>query len=211
MATNGLDATMYRGWIDESISLSPQLQRLFSEYVIGTPAYGLSYKGRDLYSYYGYQSVEDYELLYNELLNEIDFQAFEKYEELKKSILSDDLLSFTNSLPIINQERIFIVSGTVSDSKFFKKYFKVEETKGMKKEHIQAEAMLRKKTVAIDKMFYHIRNGLAHGRYSCIDGRGGYIVLQDENNNMISARAIVSLDRMIGWIDILNNKLNKCM
>lgn len=76
MAKNGLDASGYRGWISDSIEIDEFTNKLFSEFVIGTPAYGLSKKERGFYEYYKYKNMSDYEQLKSNLVGSIPFFVF---------------------------------------------------------------------------------------------------------------------------------------
>jgi len=207
MAKNGLDASNYRGWIDKTIEFSHDLSILFSEFVVGTPAYGLSAKGRSLHDYYNYDSISDYDQLKKEMLSSVDFQPFEKYEELKKALINHNILSFSNKVPLTTDEYVYIYVGTVSDSKFYQAYFKGETNinKGKKNEIRQQEALQRRITVAVDKLFYHLRNALAHGYFVRFDQDDTkMIVLQDESNDgSISARMVLKMDTLKEWIEYL--------
>ena len=211
MASNGLNAKEYRDWIDNSIELSDTIVLLFSQFVVGTPAYGLSKKGRDLYSHFGYKELLDYMRLKEYLLDGIEFKCCERYEELKDEILNDELMNFNLefSQPLV--EKIFIFSGKFSDSSFYKDFFKNDE-KGKEKEKIPPEkrkiqSQQKKTVVAIDKLFYHIRNALAHGCFSVVkSGDNEYLVLQDEYNNNISARMIIKTETLLKWIEFFQER-----
>ncbi len=207
MAKNGLDASTYSGWIDQTIQFCPDLSILFSEFVVGTPAYGLSVKGRSLHDYYNYDSISDYDHLKTKMLSNVDFQPFEKYEELKEALINHNILSFSNKVPLVTDEYVYIYAGTVSDSKFYQAYFKGEMNlnKGKKNEIRQQEALQRRITVAIDKLFYHLRNALAHGYFVCFEQEDTkMIVLQDESRDgSISARMILKMNTLKEWIEYL--------
>lgn len=209
MAKNGLSAEEYRGWIDSSITIDGDIKDYISEFLLGSPAFGLSKKGRSLYEYYGYKNANDYESLLIDLTNGIDFQCFEKYEELKIAIVGSDNACFRNDLPSELIEFIYMYTGKVSDSDFYKRYFKTEIiSKGKKKEKLQAEAKQRKSVVCADKLFYHLRNGLAHGCYSITKYRGEtFLVLQDETKDKyISARMVLKCSTLTRWIHYLENR-----
>lgn len=213
MAKDGLDATVYRGWIDSTFTIDCKMNTLFSEFVVGSPAYGLSKKGRGLYDYYEYKSILDYEKLKNDLVGNIDFQYFDTYQKLKNAILSESAMNFTSRLPSTVGEHIFIYVGIVSDSDFFNAFFKHSEsnTQIKTKEIIMQESEAKKAAVAIDKLFYHIRNGLAHGCYTIISQDGeNYCVIQDESRDgFISARIILKLSTFNMWIEYLQKKIQK--
>lgn len=205
MAKNGLDATSYRGWISNNIEIDGFTNLLFSEFVIGTPAFDLSQKGRDLYGYYEFKTIAEYDQLKIDLIGSIPFVSFETYEKLKDGILIDTDINFSNQIPQILVEKIYIYTGTISDSNFYKRYFKSSvSTKGKDKSTIQAEAMKRKNAVEIEKLFYHLRNGLAHGCFSVFEQTGEvYYVIQDDSNNLISARIVLKQATLQLWIDYL--------
>ncbi len=203
MAKNGLNATNYRGWIDETINIDERLNSIFSNFVIGTPAFGLSKKGRGLYDYYEYQDVSDYHILKNDLIFGIDFNFYEKYEQLKNALLADNCFDFKNELPDILKEGIHIYSGNNNESKFYNEYFKDENysAKGKRKEKISSDSECKKIAVAIDKLFYHIRNGLAHGCYTYKEqNEERFYIIQDEKNDLISARIILKESTFEKWI-----------
>lgn len=72
MAKEGLNATGYRGWISQDINVDSFTSKIFSEFVLTTPAYGISVKGRNLYDYYGFCEPGDYVRLKNDLIGKID-------------------------------------------------------------------------------------------------------------------------------------------
>lgn len=206
MAKNGLDATSYRGWISSDIAIDEFTNLLFSEFVIGTPAFGLSQKGRDLYNYYEFRSTADYDKLKFDLIGSIPFSSFDTYEKLKDGILIDIDMNFANQPPTILSEKIYIYAGSVSDNKFYKRYFSTTvSTKGKNKETRQSEAITRKNTIEVEKLFYHLRNGLAHGCFSvCKQDEEVYYVIQDESNDgIISARMVLKANTLQSWIDYL--------
>lgn len=155
MAKNGLNAANYRGWIDETINIDERLNRIFSNFVIGTPAFDLSKKGRGLYDYYEYQEVSDYKILQNDLISGIEFNFYENYS-----------------------------------------------AKGKRKEKILSNSECKKIAVAIDKLFYHIRNGFAHGCYTYKEqNQERFYIIQDENKDkFISARIILKESTFEKWI-----------
>lgn len=204
MAKNGLNAANYRGWIDETINIDERLNRIFSNFVIGTPAFDLSKKGRGLYDYYEYQEVSDYKILQNDLISGIEFNFHENYEQLKNAIIVDNFFDFKNELPDILKEGILIYSGSNNDSKFYNEYFKDENysAKGKHKEQILSNSECKKIAVAIDKLFYHIRNGFAHGCYTYKEqNQERFYIIQDENKDkFISARIILKESTFEKWI-----------
>lgn len=209
MAKNGLDATSYRGWISNNIEIDGFTNLLFSEFVIGTPAFNLSQKGRDLYEYYEFKTIAEYDQLKIDLIGSIPFVSFETYEKLKDGISIDTDINFSNQIPQVLVEKIYIYTGTISDSNFYKRYFKSSvSTKGKDKSTIKAEATGRKNTVEIEKIFYHLRNGLAHGCFSAFEQNGDiYYVIQDESNDgMISARMVLKENTLQTWIDYLKDR-----
>ena len=145
------------------------------------------------------------------LLDGIEFKCCERYEELKDEILNDELMNFNLefSQPLV--EKIFIFSGKFSNSSFYKDFFKNDE-KGKEKEKIPPEdrkiqSQQKKIVVAIDKLFYHIRNALAHGCFSVVkSGDNEYLVLQDEYNNNISARMIIKTETLLKWIEFFQER-----
>lgn len=211
MAKNGLEATTYRGWIDANIEIDEDLKILMSEYVIGTPAYGLSKKERGLYNYYRYDNLSDYILLQKDLLEGIAFNYFETYEKLKDALLLDDDINFSSKLPEQLIETIYIYIGDTYNSKFYKAYFKSEDSqKGKKKSEISEVSEQKKVAVAIDKLFYHMRNSLAHGCFALVQQDKRFIVLQDETEDpFVSARIVLSVDRVKKWIKYLVERRKK--
>ena len=68
--------------------------------------------------------------------------------------------------------------------------------------------MGRKNTVEIEKLFYHLRNGLAHGCFSSFKQNGEvYYIIQDESkDDMISARMVLKRKTLQSWIDYLKDR-----
>lgn len=205
MAKNGLDAKDYSGWIINNIEIDEFTKQLFSEFVIGTPAYNLSQKGRDLYEFYEFKTIADYDKLKSDLIGAIPFYTFETYEKLGNGIIGDTDINFSIQPPVLWIEKIYIYTGTISDNNFYKQYFKtLVSTKGKDKATIQAEAAGRKNTIEIEKLFYHLRNGFAHGCFSIFEQNGDvYYVIQDESGDVISARMVLKASTLQAWIDYL--------
>lgn len=206
MAKNGLDATSYRGWILNNIEIDEFTNLLFSEFVIGTPAFNLSQKGRDLYSYYEFKTIADYDKLKLDLIGSIPFSSFETYEKLKDGISNDIDMNFTNHPPVVLNEKIYMYAGSVRDNKFYKQYFiTTGSTKGKNIDTIHSEALTKKNIVDVEKLFYHLRNGLAHGCFSAFEQNGNvYYIIQDESNDgIISARMVLEANTLQTWIDYL--------
>lgn len=205
MPKKGLDATSYRGWIASNIEIDEFTKQLFSEFVLGTPAYNLSQKGRDLFEYYEFKTIPDYDKLKSDLIGAIPFSAFETYEKLENGIIGDADINFSNQLPAALIEKIYIYTGNVSDNNFYKQYFKTSvSTKGKDKSTIQSEATGRKNTIEIEKLFYHLRNGLAHGCFSAFEQNGDvYYIIQDESGDVISARMVLKASTLQAWMDYL--------
>lgn len=59
MTNDGMLAKNYSAWIDLDITLDPTTKLLVENYVIGSPAFGLSQKGRDLYTYYHFKTKKN--------------------------------------------------------------------------------------------------------------------------------------------------------
>ena len=209
MAKNGLDATNYRAWIDHNIVIDDFTKELFEEFVLGTPAFGLSKKGRNLYDYYGYKTTEDYISLKSSLINEIPLNVFDTYEKLKNAFLKDSTVSFLELNKIILSETIYMYIGTPSDSKFYKEYFEpITSAKGKTRETQKQESDEKKNIVAMEKLFYHLRNGLAHGCYTIVEQNNErYYIIQDEGKNMqLSARMILKSSTLRLWISVLRKR-----
>ena len=208
MAQNGLEATAYRGWISTNIEIDEFTRQLFSEFVIGTPSFDLSRKGRDLYTYYEFKTIADYIKLKNDLVGSIPFYPFETYEGLKNGIIADQDIGLRDKFTANLVEKIYIYTGSVSDSKFYQRYFKLHvSTKGKTMKTIQTEALDRKNIVEIEKLFYHLRNGLAHGCFSVFEQNGDtYYVIQDESSNSISARIVLKQTTLQIWMDYLRTR-----
>ena len=61
-------------------------------------------------------------------------------------------------------------------------------------------------------VFYHLRNGLAHGRYSIYGAKNitnSYILLEDYYQERLSARIVLKISTLKNWIRIIKNKGNR--
>ena len=208
MAKNGLDATNYRGWISPDICIDEFTNELISEFVLGTPAYDLSKKSHGLYDYYGYKEMDDYRLLKSDLLQKVSLEVATTYEQLKDRILASNSINFTNTIPDNLSEIIYMYTDDASDNKFFKNYFYVQSTsRGKSKLTIQSEKICKENVVIVERLFFHLRNGLAHGCFSIVTkDNETYYIIQDESGNQISARMILKKSTLQAWIDYFHKR-----
>lgn len=211
MAKHGLEAQYFRNWIDDSITVEGMLGTILSEFVIGTPAYNISRKGRDLFLFYNLNMMSKYQALKDELIKDLDFKSFEKYELLKDALINNPQVLF-NVIPDTLEEAIYMYIGNITDNKFYKNYFKTtagEETTEKKKtrEEITACASLKRSVVETERIFAHVRNGVAHGCFAiCRKGTEAFYIIQDETpDGVISARIIISEKRLERWLVLLEN------
>lgn len=189
----------YRGWISRDIDIDVFTNQIFSELVLGTPAYNRSSKGRDLYDYYAYHNPGDYASLKQDLFGEVDFHSFSAYKDLRTEMLKNKNANFCNALPEILQETIYIFRGDVYKNKFCKNYFSQVATvaRGQRKKEME-------NICDVERFFFHLRNGFAHGNFAIVEKSGKrYYVIQDESNGQISARIILKQDTLQKWISYL--------
>ncbi len=208
----GLDATNYRAWISQDIMIDETLRKLFELFVLGTPSFGLSKKGRDLYTYYLFNKTEEYETLVANMTYGITEVCFaETYEELKNVMLTHQWIGF-QELPQGLSEAIYVYVGNLSGNDFIREYFpETGDQKGKTNEQKKQDANKRKKILYAERIFYHLRNAFAHGSYSIQNSAGGeYLILQDERRGYISARLVLKCSTLIRWHQILSkNKIEK--
>ena len=216
MAKKGLKTDKYNAWIDRNIEIDDELKTIIQEYVLGTPSFGISRKGRDLYSYYGYKTISDYELLFDELVDGIKKENLffaSTYEDLGQKIASHSWLCFMD-FPSDVEEAIFIYAGEDKYDKLYKEYFigmPPVESKGKRNEARSSEKEQRMKIVYVNKIFYHIRNSLAHGGIGVFeDQEDTYFLFQDEDNDgFLSARLVLEGKRLHKWIELLESRRNE--
>lgn len=209
MARYGLDAHSYSKWISNDIVIDELTKRFFEFYVLGTPSFGISQKGRDLYSYYHYTKVEEYEALWNFLCKDInDCYCAETYEKLKDHLTNHSWLGFSEMPTDIAEAICIYVGDKYATDELYNAFFSAlpsTDVKGKKNEERKKEADTRKRIAYANKLFRHIRNSFAHGRFALFENEEDtYYLLQDSNqNDEVSARIIVSATRLIQWIDTL--------
>lgn len=207
MAIDGLYAKNYSNWITQETSIDPITKSFIEFYAIGTPAYKLSWKGKNLYSYYGYQQLQDYLDLFKKICEGLDHTIFAStYGELKAYLLKNRSLCFS-SAPTEVIEAICIYVGDYKENEFFKDYFSslTVTSKGKSNSERQKKADDNKVISYINRLFYHIRNSFAHGGYTILENeQESYYVFQDVgHNDIISARIIVSETRLNDWMETL--------
>lgn len=207
MTQKGLDSSQYGIWINtHDISIDTYTHLLYEQFVLGTPAYDLSKKGRDLLSFYHCDDIRDYEILYKDLsLDSLDCSFSETCEDLKREILQHSWLGFKD-LPSDVAEAVYIYVGDYKDSTLYKAGFshlpKIDNK--LPNEQRAAEKQRRKKVACIDKMFAHLRNSMAHGRFNILDAEEDrYYIFQDEYHGLVSARMILRQRTLDQWIQVL--------
>ncbi len=204
MAVNGLKADTYRGWIDKSITIDKALNTIYSNYVVGTPAFDCSIKGRDLYSFYGIKTGADYRLLFSELLGTHDITFCEDYDSVKQAIVSDSKKNFTNTFPRDIEEWFCYYTGRPAGGKL---YLTIAQDQSVNPNPPTWTADEKRATVNVDMLFRHIRNSFAHGGFTFIEkDEERFYVLQDESCGCISARMIVKQSTLEKWMGILDQK-----
>lgn len=204
MANNGLKADNYSGWIDKSITIDKELNRIISNYVIGTPGFDCSSKGRDLYSFYGIQTGEGFKQLLSELLNGHEVIHCEDYESVRLALLSDPRKCFSNELPQNVEEWLCYYIEKPSEGKFYQAL--LPELQGQGDSTWSAED--KKAIVKVEMLFRHIRNSFAHGLFTFVSKKNErFYILQDENKqHYISARMIIKHSTLKRWTEILDDK-----
>lgn len=216
MTRKGVKSDKFSVWIDHNIEIDDKLRAIMEDYVIGTPSYGLSKKGRDLYSYYGYKTVGDYEHLFYDMIDGIKQENLtfaSTYEELGQKIINHAWLCFTD-FPTDVEEAIIIYAGEDRSDKLYKQFFlglPPIESKGKTNDVRSSEKEQRMKIVYVNKVFYHIRNSLAHGGIGVFEGHEDtYYLFQDEDNSgNLSARLVLKHKRLHEWIQLLEGRRNR--
>lgn len=202
---DGLKIDDYLSWIDKTIEFDDFMKTIYSELVIGTPAYGVSKKGKNLIDYYGFRNIDDYPNLFNELFKNIsDFKSFDTLEKLKNGLSNHNLLSFKEYIPSNLQECVYMYTGKPTDNKFYKECVKkyIKNMGSTKK-----EVEVKKYISDIDKFFSHIRNCFAHGSYATVEENNNtFFILQDDNKKFISARMILKKSTIEDIITYLNKR-----
>lgn len=210
MTNDGMLAKNYSAWIDLDITLDPTTKLLVENYVIGSPAFGLSQKGRDLYTYYHFQNQKEYLQLWEDMCKDLpDCYCADNYGDLKNKLTDHEWLSF-NQMPTDVTEAIYIYVGTHTDDKLFKEHFSALTVKSNgKNNNMRQQAANDCKRIAyVDKLLSHIRNSFAHGQYSILENESdAYYILQDvSKNGCISARMVLTATRLKSWIDLFEQK-----
>ena len=206
MATDGLKADSYREWITKSIEIDDFTNILFSNFVVGTPAFGTSKKERNLYDHYGFINEMDYDKLYHDLFDGVaEFHSVPKYSDLKDKILHHAWLNFV-TMPETVSECCYFYSCDKGNDKLYKAKFINKSTKGMKQEEKSNLSKAKEKLVVINQFFSHIRNGFAHGCFSIkMQKEECYYIIQDESpNGFISARIVLlktTFEKIINYLD----------
>lgn len=204
MSNNGLKAEAYSKWIDKSITLDKKLNHIISEYVIGSPAYNVSAKGRSLYHYFGMQSGVDYIILFSELFGNLEVVPCDDYDCVKQAIVSDSKKSFSNTPPQSIGEWFCYYIEDPSRGKLYQSIIQEQSSSSDPPTWSPDE---KKAVVKIEMLFRHIRNSFAHGRFTYVEKRKErYYILQDEHNNLISARMMVKQSTLEKWMEALNER-----
>ena len=204
MVKNGLESDNYCGWIDKGITIDNKLNYIISNFVIGTPAFDCSSKGRDLYSFYGIKTGAEFQRFSSELLGAHEVITCEDYNSLKQAVMSDPKKNFSDNLPQTVKEWFCFFTGKPTDGKLYKAINKQQNGNQALPTWTADD---KKAVVKVEMLFRHIRNSFAHGRFTYIEkNKERYYILQDENNNCISARMIVKQSTLKKWIEILDEK-----
>ena len=214
---NGLDASIYSKWIkSEDIRFTEDLKELFEFYVLGTPAFNLSSRGRCLYTYYGYKEINEYDTLLKALTAGISYCEYsDTYENLKNLLLSSNCWLGFSDFPITTEEAIAIYCGEYTKNYFFINYFKPTASpvnpKGITNNQRKEATDSLRHIVYVERIMYHIRNSLAHGLFCLVEKDDEhYYIFQDTNKNqLISARMILKISTLKRWIKILTDNRDK--
>ena len=209
---NGLLASAYSDWINADISIDSNTKQYIEFFVMGTPSLGLSWKGRELYSFYFYENPEEYVALWDKLCEGIeDYLCAKTYDELWEKLKKHEWLCFSD-MPTDVAEAIYIYVGDYKNDKLHKEYFSESkvDSKGKENKKRSEEAKEYTRIACVNKLFYHVRNSFAHGCYALFeDEMERYYIFQDvkpgEREKTISARIVVSEARIKKWIKILEN------
>lgn len=205
-----MKAEQYISWISKDIKLDDDLKMYQEIFVVGSPSCGLSRKGRDLFEHYCYKTLDDYSELLDEMVGRIPDKGFYKScKDLGLALTKHKWLGFSE-LPIDATEAVHIFVGEYSKDTLFERHFKdmpVVENKGTNEvRHDAAEQ--RRRITYVNKIFYHLRNSLAHGCFGSLElEKTKFYIFQDENRNHdISARMILRQSTLENWITILQKR-----
>jgi hypothetical protein len=208
-----MKAEQYSNWINKDITIDDELRSYYEMFLVGTPAWGLSRKGRDLYDYYQYRTVDEYAVLFAQLVERIsDIGFYESYPDLGEALLKHKWLGFIEQ-PTDVTEAIHIYIGKYQDDELYKNHFMdlpAVENKGPNDE--RHEATEKKRKIAYtNQIFRHLRNSLAHGQVAVLTcEKGKFYIFQDENGkHNISARIIIQRSTLEKWITILHDRKDK--
>lgn len=70
--------------MSKNIHIDDFTKILFEEFVLGTPAFDMSEKGRSFYEYYKYKKIDDFYKIKCDLIGNIEFNHMETINELNE-------------------------------------------------------------------------------------------------------------------------------
>lgn len=211
MPKEGMSASEHSRWLDkEQFKVEGFLATLFENFVVRSPAFGLSAKGRDLYMEYSMIGPKDFKALWDELckgLSDSECLIGKTRKEVKEHITRSTLLNFDETPASLSEAFCIGVVKTLKEDELYRKYFSalsIESSKGKSQVDIHRDSEERWSIVYVNKLFRHLRNGLAHARYIIVSCDNiEYYIIEDETGDEITARMILSRERLNTWISLL--------
>lgn len=216
MAKDGLLASVNSGWIDRSdYRIDSFTVEMFENFVLGTPSVDISEKGRDLYTVYSLIEPSSYKLLWKKLTDGISECLIGKSAKEVKELINKSTILNYSTIPAKLTEAICIqVPEAYQADELYRKHFltlPAISSKGKNNIDRHKDAEERRTVSYVNRLFRHIRNSLAHGRFAIADSEGDeYYILQDvSNQGEVSARMIIRQSRLKEWMSLLkqNNLL----
>lgn len=186
----GAKASDHIGWVNAQFrSLTEFDVLLIKEFLIGTPAIGLSKQSSGFISRFSVNETADAEVLLDEICQGLDVYWHESAEQLKESLINSDRLG--DIFWKRGEFASMVTSSTVTRA--IKPMLEaIEKNKTARTE--QKTRLVRSKYEKADTFFRHIRNAIAHGSFRRIgNGSSALYAFQDENRDgFISARMVIS-------------------
>ena len=187
----GEPAKAHIEWVDEVRfrNLNSFDAELIAEFLIGTPALGVSAQSQGFADRYGIKTSDDAEALFNELMKGVENKVAGDAAELAKMLTSSNRLS--GEFWTLGEFAFFSIGNpsTVAANNFADAVVNSNSAIADQKKQL-----VKNKISKLDALFRHLRNSLAHGSFNSFAANGSRIyVFQDANTKGdISARICIS-------------------
>lgn len=205
----GMSASGNDGWINKKcFSIDGFIRDLFEAFVVGTPAYGLSAKGRDLFVQFDMTTPYEFKKMWDGLrAGIIECFTGTTRKEVKDQIKGSAVLNFNHAPTVLSEAMAIFIGNKYQDDELYKAYFTSAtacSTKGKSKQEIQKDSEEKWSVAYVDKLFRHIRNSLAHGRFLVLNNEEGqeFIIFEDVFQNEITARILITRSRVEKWMKL---------